>query len=262
MNVVATRDDGALLVSEGRHAAVIVLGAHLWPTTVNAARARGGWNDEPVGDAVVPQRVREQVAEMLTQLDQELSSLADEAITAAAEVHTGAMIALVPSADDAQRIAVDGGEPAEQLHLTLLYLGEGVMIPPEVRSEIIDACSRWAEQLPTVIAKAFSVNMFNPGGDEPCVVLGVSGGLLANVRDAVVASVKHVLESNGVPCAENHEPWIPHVTLVYTDDADIAAFAEKLGSITFDHIRVAFAGDVYDIPLSAVTVTAATFATQ
>ena len=32
-------------------------------------------------------------------------------LVAAAEVHTGAMVALIPTAEDAERLAVEGGEP-------------------------------------------------------------------------------------------------------------------------------------------------------
>lgn len=269
MNIDAVRDDGALLVSAGgRGAAIVSADGEVWGTSLGAALARGNW-DDPAPDDVVPQSARATVAEVIATMDRELGpSLLTTApletgsntnLTAAAEVHTGAMVALLPSMEDASRIVVDGGEPVDQLHLTLLYLGEGALIPPEVRGEIIDACARWAENLPTIIAKAFSVNMFNPNGEEPCVVLGVSGGLLDNVHNVITQSVDAVLQHSGVPYPEQHRPWIPHITLVYTDDAELNAFADKLGPITFDHIRVTFAGDVYDIPLSAVTVTAAAF---
>ena len=38
--------------------------------------------------------------------------------------HTGGMLALVP--DNADALAVEGGDPAGELHLTLLYLGDDV----------------------------------------------------------------------------------------------------------------------------------------
>ena len=40
---------------------------------------------------------------------------------------SGAMIALVPTATDAKRLAVKGGEAPEDLHLTLFYLGKAYL---------------------------------------------------------------------------------------------------------------------------------------
>lgn len=63
---------------------------------------------------------------------------ADESLTAAGG-HTGAMIALVPSEEDAERLALAavGSEPAGELHLTLFYLGEGADWDEEHRADLI-----------------------------------------------------------------------------------------------------------------------------
>ena len=37
---------------------------------------------------------------------------------------SGAMIALMPTPEDAERLAIEGGEDAEQLHVTLYFLGD------------------------------------------------------------------------------------------------------------------------------------------
>lgn len=169
--------------------------------------------------------------------------------------HTGAMIALVPSAADAQRLAVDGGEDPDELHLTLLYLGEADMIPAEVRSDIITVVQRWADDLAsTVVGDAFAVNMFNPlnmtaGAKEPCVVLGVGGDQLANLQEVLANSVNAVFTRAGIPMHPQHRPWTAHITLVYTEDADLTYFTDRTGPVTFDRIRVAFGDDVFDITL-------------
>lgn len=164
------------------------------------------------------------------------------------------MIALVPTEEDAERLAVDGGEDADQLHVTLVYLGEAALIPPEVREELIDSASRWAETFPTIIGNAFAVNMFNPpdmtaGGGEPCVVLGIGGDLVANAHEVVLQSANAILAGYGIPLVPQHRPWVAHLTLLYTDDADPRYFTDRIGPVTFDRLRVAFGDDVYDIPL-------------
>ena len=49
----------------------------------------------------------------------------DSLVAAADGSHlSGAMIALMPTVADAERLAIEGGEAADQLHLTLYYLGD------------------------------------------------------------------------------------------------------------------------------------------
>lgn len=175
-------------------------------------------------------------------------------ITAAAAVHTGAMIALVPTDEDAARLALGaGGEEADELHVTLAYLGEAALLPDELRHALVELCSAWAEDLPTIVGDAFAVSMFNPpdltAGGEPCVVLGVSGGQLANVHEVILNGTHGVFERFGVPLHEQHRPWVPHITLAYTDDADLTTLTDRTGPVTFDRIRLAFGDEVFDVPL-------------
>lgn len=174
-------------------------------------------------------------------------------LTSAAQ-HTGAMVALVPSDKDIARLAVDGGEDPEQLHLTIAYLGEANMLPEIMQSWLINTIVEKTDGLPPVIANGFAVSMFNPGDDvkDSCVVLGVSGGQLDIMHEKLLGSIKSVFAMSGVPLHEQHSPWIPHVTLLYTDDADLSYFTDRTGPITFDAVRIAFGGNVYDIPLGDV----------
>lgn len=56
MKVEAVRDDGALLVSHGR-AAAIISDDGTWLTTTGSALARGYWNDPGPDDKVPAQHV-------------------------------------------------------------------------------------------------------------------------------------------------------------------------------------------------------------
>lgn len=177
----------------------------------------------------------------------------------------GAMIALMPTAEDAERLAFEGGEAADQLHLTLRYLGKGAEFSEAARQSVIDAV---AGALPhyvsgPVTAKAFGAAHWNGNSDEPCWVwsvgddaetprtLGMLHGAIAMALEEGLADVDHP----GLP--EQHTPWQPHVCAAYSDELDlIIALEERLGPVTFDRVRVAFAGDHTDIPLGG-TVTAA-----
>jgi 2'-5' RNA ligase len=177
------------------------------------------------------------------------------ALTAAAAAHTGAMVALIPSAGDAARLAViPDGEPVEELHVTLAYLGEAATIGPDTRAAIIAACQDAARATPPTDAEGFALSLFNPTNSEQdtCIVLGLSGDALSEIhRDVVYRITDHI-------SAEQHEPWIPHLTLLYTDDTNrLAELIDRTGPVNFDRLRVAFAGENTDIPLEAAVTTPA-----
>lgn len=167
---------------------------------------------------------------------------------------TGAMVALRMTEEDAARLAVEGGEPVDQLHLTLVYLGEAADINAASRQAIIDALTALAAEWHSaaggdlnLAGDGFSINAFNPAtdGKDPCIVMGVSGEQVAAAHQQVSDVVKAVF---GFP--PQHQPFVPHVTLAYTDDLSLVEqLADRTGPISFDRLRVAFAGANHDIPL-------------
>lgn len=178
-----------------------------------------------------------------------------------ADQHTGAMVALVPSVQDAARLAVPAGEPAGELHVTLAYLGEAASVPEAARRYIVDSVADLARQGGPIGADGFAVSMFNPPGPgrsdgvqrEPCIVLGVSGHALAVARERV--HEMFLGEPLGFDLPAQHEPWIPHVTLVYSGDVSLLAeLVDRVGPVTFDRLRVAFAGVHTDFTLSGSSV--------
>lgn len=196
------------------------------------------------------------------------------AVTAAAE-YTGAMIALIPSPDDAARLAVDGGEPVDQLHLTLAYLGEAATIPADVQSSIVEAMRQLAvamadQPMPDcdpeegdcppmlsdagLICEGFGLSAFNPNttARDTAIVLTVGGAGLAEVQRATAAVAASL--HPGMPA--QHEPFAAHLTLSYDDDTlDLEPLRARANQpVTFTHIRCAFAGAYTDIPLGRPTV--------
>ncbi|MFY1595481.1 2'-5' RNA ligase family protein [Micromonospora sp. WMMD737] len=178
-----------------------------------------------------------------------------------APAHTGAMVALIPTPEDAQRLAVEGGEPVDELHVTLMYLGKADELSPKVRAEIVDAIRRATNGVPIAEAHGFAISVFNPPGDAPadgkdrdtCLVLGVSGDDLADTQRLVRSVVNEVASLNRLDLPAQHRPWVPHVTLAYTDDLSrVAELTDRTGPLRFCRVRVAFAGDHFDIPLTAV----------
>lgn len=188
---------------------------------------------------------------------------------------SGAMIALVPTASDAKRLAVKGGEAPEDLHLTLFYLGTGADFPPAEREEIManvrNVLARGelgnCAPLPAGI---FGIAHWNGGSPDPSWVWSVEDKPepageaepdmepmgLKDYHHAVHHALEQCMLETTLP--EQHTPWVAHVCAAYTDDLSLAKELEKrLGPITFDRIRVVFGEDVTDIPLTPSMTAAA-----
>ncbi|MFF0092689.1 phage minor head protein [Streptomyces canus] len=170
----------------------------------------------------------------------------------------GGMIALMPTADDAARLALDGGEDAEELHLTLFFLGDdGGTWTEDQRNELASNVRAAVSDLPDrLTARMFGANHWNPQSDSPSWVWAVGDDrdrpddapTLEHVRLLVTCALEDTHEHPDVPM--QHSPWVPHVCAQYSDDHGLLpALVDRLGEITFDRIRLAFAGDHIDIPL-------------
>jgi 2'-5' RNA ligase len=184
-------------------------------------------------------------------------SFEEEPLVAAAEVHTGAMIALRMTEPDARVMEVEGGEDADELHVTLCYLGDATTLTEQyATSELIDHLAEIAETYAKIHTETFALDIFNPQSTEydTAVVLGVRGtpGML-EIQEAVYECLGEL----DVQYPDQHEPWIPHITLAYTDDLGRALeWMDRIGPIVFDRIRLAIAGMTWDFPLG-VPLTAA-----
>lgn len=168
------------------------------------------------------------------------------------EEHTGAMIALIPSAADKTRVAITDGEPVDQLHVTLAFLGEAVDISADAREAIIQWARSYVEGRDQISANAFAAALFNPGTDHACWVLEVGevdpeNPLLAPMRDDTMSMISAI---DGLEIPPQHEPWRPHVTLIYDGTYDWAwEVADATGPIVLDTLRVSFGSEVIDFPL-------------
>lgn len=186
-------------------------------------------------------------------------------LTAAADGShmSGAMIALMPTVEDAERLAIEGGEPADQLHLTLRYLGKGADFDEATRAAIVDSVRRLAGEMPPITSKIFGAAHWNGNGDEPSWVWSVGddpdhGQSLEAAQG--MAEEALLMAPMDVELPAPHTPWVGHVCAAYSDELDLViALEERLGPVTFDRIRVAFAGEHTDIPLGGDGMSAAAF---
>lgn len=173
---------------------------------------------------------------------------ASAALTAAAEQHSGAMIALVPSAEDCARLAIDGYEPADVLHTTLVFLGDAANWSPEQR-DALERTVRGLDFMSPLSGSVMGHASFNPAGDEPCAVYLVEARGLSATQSCTYGAVADNVDLP--PILEPYDTFLPHVTAGY--GLDVSKLTE-VGPIRFDRIRLSFADtDIRDIPLEPVT---------
>jgi 2'-5' RNA ligase len=169
--------------------------------------------------------------------------------TTTGEMHTGSMVALLPSEPDA--LTVHDGEPVDQLHVTLWFLGEAAEIPPEMEQALIDRISAAAARTPPIEAQVFGAAVWNPTGDTPCCVLNIGGPGLEEIRAVMGAAVIEAAAGTDWAMPENHKPWAAHVCVAYSDDP-AAVMGEALatvGPIRLDAVQVTFGGIAHTFAL-------------
>ena len=173
---------------------------------------------------------------------------ASAALTAAAEQHSGAMIALVPSAEDCARLAIDGYEPADVLHTTLVFLGDAANWSPEQR-DALEQTVRGLDFTSPLSGSVMGHAQFNPAGDEPCAVYLVEARGLSATQSCTYGAVADNVDLPSIP--EPYDTFLPHITAGY--GLNVSKLTD-VGPIRFDRIRLSFADtDVRDIPLEPVT---------
>lgn len=163
---------------------------------------------------------------------------------------TGGMIALYPRPDDADQMAVPGGESPEDLHVTLVYLGEDVSgIDP---SALHAAISSLTDPVTVITAKVLGHAVFNPTGGEdgqsdPCAVYLITD---SGQLDDLHSDVLQAAQENILNLHPQHSPWVPHITAGYDIDPSQLSYT---GPILFDRVGLNFAGEDHYFPLMGAT---------
>lgn len=162
---------------------------------------------------------------------------------------TGGMLALVP--DNAEQLAVEGGFPVEQLHLTLIYLGDDVTTWAPGQADHLKALVQASgPSLDAVDARIMGHALFNPDGGadgdkSPCVVYLVSDTPDLEPLHKWATWTTTTGEDYPTPPPQ-HTPFIPHITAGQDIGPDELSYT---GPVRFGTLRLALGGDVTDVPL-------------
>lgn len=163
----------------------------------------------------------------------------------------GGMIAIYPRQDDAMKLAVPGGEPIEDLHCTLAFLGDDVsQMDP---TTLLEQLPQILDPVTVITARIMGHALFNPDGGpdgtfEPCAVYLVSDSeQLPDLHDSVTELLAH----SGMDIPTQHQPWIPHVTAGYSLPIEELTYT---GQILFDRVGLAFGPHTQFFPLMGSTL--------
>ena len=130
------------------------------------------------------------------------------------EEHISAIIALFVPLDVAEKIALPGFIPPEELHVTLAFLGElGQIDNPDMLKGVV---AEFAKMTDPLRGRINSLGRFvETEGDEHAIYVGPDLKDLASFRQSLV----HQLERMELAMPSEHG-FTPHITLAYIHEND------------------------------------------
>lgn len=158
----------------------------------------------------------------------------------------GIMIALpIPDA-----IAKSMGKrrvPAEEMHVTLAYLGRTDKVTPDQVKKAMHICKEVAQRWPVMKAKIGGVGRFkaSPSSDDMDVIYAsFNSPDLPELRQEIV----ELMRADGVPFKNNHG-FTPHITTDYFGPGDEASFPDTPDE-EFDvpALRLHVGDEVFEMP--------------
>jgi len=166
-------------------------------------------------------------------------------------MNTGGMIALIP--DNPGRFTVPGGEPQEEIHLTLAYLGDR---PDGWAPQIAEELQKWMKDAARgrgpIQGEVFGRAEWNPGEDVAVVYQVKAGPDLLDLRMWANDAGRTVIGDALYP--QQHEPFLPHITAGYGVDLNSL---QPGGRVTLSTIRLALGDRTWDYPLMGENIMAA-----
>lgn len=151
----------------------------------------------------------------------------------------GCMIALYPPADVAQALAIDGGLPAEEMHVTVAYLGDAADIDADALRDVV---TELGERQP--IAAQFSGLARFTGGEKDVIVALIDSADLEDLRRDTLDA----LYERGIQIPRDHG-YCAHMTVTYLD-ADEPSPLDRLeaGPVNFTTLSAVHGTDRTDTP--------------
>jgi HK97 family phage portal protein len=159
----------------------------------------------------------------------------------ASDTHpSGVMVALFPEPKLARQLAVPGGEPWDEIHLTLAYLGKREAIRGDVIAAVQDACEVFARSNAPLEGRIAGLGLFDAtahsdGKDVIYARPDVPG--IGEFREQLART----LTAAGAVVA-NHFPFTPHLTLAYVAPGEFPDAAVQRVPVRFAALTLSVGG--------------------
>lgn len=177
-----------------------------------------------------------------------LKASGEGASSANPKAQTGIMVALYPPEELAKRLALPGGEPWEELHVTIAYLGDIDTEGLFYEHDLVEAVRNWAPVV-DVQEGVYSGKGLFVGEDIPegcCTILTVDINTLPSFHRSLVNLLDDLWE-DGPRVRKNHG-FTAHTTLSYGDRLDDVEISEPI-PVRFEKISVVWGESRTDIIL-------------
>ncbi|MFI6900355.1 2'-5' RNA ligase family protein [Nonomuraea sp. NPDC050394] len=163
-----------------------------------------------------------------------------------AEAGAGVMVAFMLPAEVAEQLAVPDGVPADELHITLAYLGKE--LSEDDLATVADVVSAVATDSPPLAGVVGGIGAFPANNDGVPVIVPVDVPGLEVLRQHLVDR----LAEAGISVASNHG-YTPHVTLTYVPEGEAVALPEPVPAqqVAFSEVSVARGSEATPFPLGS-----------
>lgn len=224
--------------------------ARLWPVD-----AEGDSDDTLRENAILRAQLERVVTMLLARMSvHNQGGVIDDAIALAGESkrkpaqkpETGGSVwvGLSLSAEDAAALAMEGGCPPGDLHVTLVYIGTYPELPADTGAKVRAAMESLGKRLRRVEVTTGKVGSFEPRDGKPRPwILHVESKGIHRLRAAAVEELAAV----GVEVDKTFKTYKPHVTLSYGVEPT-ATYPER--ALSFDGVHVNDGETYKNIPVS------------
>lgn len=178
--------------------------------------------------------------------------------TGPASHYSGAMVALYPPPEVAAELAVPGGLPPTDLHLTLAFLGDASRIDAAMRVKIQAVLAELAKEQHPILGPINGQGRFfanSENDDKECVFAIFDAPELPAFQQKIMDALYKL--GAGIPAIHG---FMPHMTLSYVEPG--TPVEVKPVFMRFSEVHLVFAGDHHIIPLGDEAVIAKEVAAQ
>ena len=217
------------------------------------------WVAERIAGVVSPDTVRATFTQ--ARLRQEVARIANQATVSplivemepapailpapASDDATGVMVALMLPQAAAEQIAVPGGLPPSDLHITLCYVGD-LADGPIDRDRLMATVQAWSAQQHPLYVDLDRLDRFPGDGEKAPIIVRSDTAVLQDVHSSLCAA----LDAAGIDYPHTFPTYSPHVTLCYVPaDAPTPALPAPDLHLCFTACTVAYGMERVLFPL-------------